>query len=337
LGYHTQVDATEALISYVTHANASLTPEGRLKLAHLVVRDGWAQARVAERLQVSRATVSKWVIRYRALGRDGLEDRSSRPHASPSRTDRRTERRIIALRFTKRWGPHRIGYHLGLPQSTVSKVLNRYNMPLLGHIDLNTGLPVRKPKVVRYEREMPGDLVHVDVKKLGRIPDGGGHRTLGRQAGNRVRNAGVGHSFLHSAIDDNSRLVYSEILTNEKKETAAGFWTRANAFYASHGITVLRVMTDNGSCYRSRFFNDILGDIKHKFTRPYRPQTNGKIERFHRTLAAEWAYARHYSSDDARADTYQDWIHSYNHHRPHTGIGGKSPIDRVHNVNGKNI
>ena len=335
MGYHTQVDATEALISYVTHSNASLTPEGRLKLAQLVVRDGWAQARVAERLQVSRATVSKWVIRYRALGRDGLEDRSSRPHASPCRTDRRTERRIIALRFTKRWGPHRIGYHLGLPQSTVSKVLNRYNMPLLGHIDLNTGLPVRKPKVVRYERERPGDLVHVDVKKLGRIPDGGGHRTLGRQAGNRDRNAGVGHSFLHSAIDDNSRLVYSEILTNEKKETAAGFWTRANAFYGSHGITVLRVMTDNGSCYRSRFFNDALGDIKHKFTRPYRPQTNGKIERFHRTLAAEWAYARHYSSDDARADAYQDWIHSYNHHRPHTGIGGKSPIDRVHNVNGK--
>lgn len=335
MGYHTQVDATEALISYVTHANASLTPEGRLKLAQLVVRDGWAQARVAERLQVSRATVSKWVTRYRAQGRSGLEDHSSRPHSSPSRTDRRTERRIIALRFTRRWGPHRIGYHLHLPQSTVSKVLNRYNMPLLGHIDLNTGLPVRKPKAVRYERENPGDLVHVDVKKLGRIPDGGGHRTLGRKTGRKNR-SGVGHSFLHSAIDDRSRLVYSEILTNEKKETAAGFWERANAFYAAHGVTVLRVMTDNGSCYRSRFFNDALGDISHKFTRPYRPQTNGKIERFHRTLAAEWAYARHYSSDQARADTYQGWIHSYNHHRPHTGIGGKSPIDRVHNVNGKN-
>jgi len=335
LGYHTQADATEALISHVTHSNASLTPEGRLKLARLVVGDGWAQARVAERLQVSRATVSKWVTRYRAHGRDGLGDRSSRPLASPYRTDRRTERRIIALRFTRRWGPHRIGYHLHLPQSTVSKVLNRYHMPLLGHIDLNTGLPVRKPKAVRYERENPGDLVHVDVKKLGRIPDGGGHRTLGRQAGKKNR-SGVGHSFLHSAIDDRSRLVYSEILTNEKKETAAGFWARANTFYASHGITVLRVMTDNGSCYRSQFFNDALGDIKHKFTRPYRPQTNGKIERFHRTLAAEWAYARHYNSDQARADTYQAWIHSYNHHRPHTGIGGKSPINRVHNVSGKN-
>ena len=336
MGYHTQADATEALISYVTHANASLTPEGRLKLAQLVVRDGWAQARVAERLQVSRATVSKWVTRYRAHGWDGLEDRSSRPHASPSRTDRRTERRIIALRFTRRWGPHRIGYHLRLPQSTVSKVLNRYKMPLLGHIDLNTGLPVRKPKPVRYERENPGDLVHVDVKKLGRIPDGGGHRTLGRQAGRRNRRSGVGHCFLHSAIDDHSRLVYSEILTDEKKETAAGFWERANAFYTANGVTVLRVITDNGSCYRSRLFTTALGDVVHKFTRPYRPQTNGKIERFHRTLAAEWAYARHYSSDQARADTYQGWIHSYNHHRPHTCIGGKSPIDRVHNLRGKN-
>lgn len=336
MGYHTQRDATEALISHVTHLNAPLTPEGRRKLVDLVIEDGWAQARVAERLQVSRATVSKWVRRYRAQGLAGLADHSSKPHRSPSQTARRTEHRIIALRFTRRWGPHRIGYHLHLPQSTVSKVLKRYHVPLLGHIDLNTGLPVRKPKPVRYERKNPGDLVHVDVKKLGRIPDGGGHRTLGRQAGKKNR-SGVGHSFLHSAIDDNSRVVYSEILTNEKKETAAGFWQRANAFYASHGVTVLRVMTDNGSCYRSRFFNDALGEIKHKFTRPYRPQTNGKIERFHRTLAAEWAYARHYDSDHARADTYQDWIHSYNHHRPHTGIGGKSPIDRVHNVSRKNI
>ena len=336
MGYHTQSDATEVLVSYVTHANAPLTPEGRRTLVELVVEGGWVQVRVAERLQVSRATVSKWVRRYRADGAAGLADLSSKPHRSPFQTAKRTERRIIALRFTRRWGPHRIGYHLRLPQSTVSKVLNRYRMPLLGHVDLNTGLPVRKLKPVRYERENPGDLVHVDVKKLGRIPDGGGHRTLGRQAGRKNRQPGVGHAFLHSAIDDHSRLVYSEILTNEKKETAAGFWERANAFYAANGVTVLRVMTDNGSCYHSRPFNTALGAIAHKLTRPYRPQTNGKIERFHRTLTTEWAYARHYGSDHARADTYQDWIHSYNHHRPHTGIGGKSPIDRVHNVNGKN-
>lgn len=322
-------------MSYVTHARAALNPTGRLKLVQLVIRDGWTQARVAERLQVSRGTVSKWVARYRAEGAAGLADRSSRPHRSPNQTSQRTERRIVALRVTRRWGPHRIAYHLHLPQSTVSKVLTRYRVPLLGHIDLNTGLRVRKPKPARYERENPGDLVHVDVKKLGRIPDGGGHRTLGRAKGKKNR-SGVGYAYLHSAIDDHSRVVYSEILTNEKQETAARFWDRANAFYAGLGITVTRVMTDNGSCYRSRLFNDTLGQITHKYTRPYRPQTNGKIERFHRTLAAEWAYAHHYASDTARADTYQAWIHHYNHHRPHTGIGGKSPIERVHNVHGKN-
>ncbi|MDN5588430.1 MAG: IS481 family transposase, partial [Brevibacterium sp.] len=326
-------------MSYVTHARAALNPTGRLKIAQLVVNDGWVQARVAERFQVARGTVSKWVARYRVEGEAGLQDRSSRPLRSPNQTERRIERRIIALRVTRRWGPHRISYHLHLPQSTVSKVLTRYRVPLLGHIDLNTGVRVRKPKPVRYERVNAGDLVHVDVKKLGRIPDGGGWRTLGKAVGvkNKKKSVPVGYSFLHSAIDDHSRVVYSEILSDEKKESAAAFWKRANAFYNGLGITVARVMTDNGSCYRSRLFNDALGEaIKHKFTRPYRPQTNGKIERFHRTLAFEWAYAHHYPSDAARAATYQDWIHSYNHHRPHTGIGGKSPIDRVHNVNGKN-
>jgi transposase InsO family protein len=305
-------------------------------LVQLVLEQGWAQARVAERFQVARGTVSKWVARFRAEGAAGLEDRSSRPHRSPNQTPQRTERRIIALRVTRRWGPHRIAYHLGLPRSTVSKVLRRYRVPLLGHIDLNTGVRVRKPKPVRYEHEHPGDLIHVDVKKLGRIPDGGGHRTLGQAKGKKNK-TGVGYSFIHSAIDDHSRMVYSEILGNERQETAAGFWERANTFFTSQGITVLRVLTDNGNCYRSRVFNDALGEgVKHKFTRPYRPQTNGKIERFHRTLAFEWAYARHYGSDAARATTYQAWIHSYNHHRPHTALGGLSPIDRVHNVNGKN-
>lgn len=322
-------------MSYITHARASLTPQGRLKMVLLVVNEKWTQARVAERFQVARGTVSKWVARYKAEGAAGLEDRSSRPRRSPNRTSQRTERRIVALRVSRRWGPHRIAYHLRLPQSTVSKVPSRYQVPLLGHIDLNTGVRVRKPKPVRYEHENPGDLVHVDVKKLGRIPDGGGHRTLGRGRGNRNR-SGVGHLYLHSAIDDHSRLAYSEILENEKKEAAAGFWERANAFFTNHGITVSRVLTDNGSCYRSRLFNDTLGEhVAHKFTRPYRPQTNGKIERFHRTLAFEWAYARHYGSEAERAAAYPAWLHEYNHHRPHTGIGGKSPIDRVHNVHGK--
>lgn len=323
-------------MSYVTHARASLTPAGRLKLVQLVLEGGWTQARVAQRFQVTRSTVSKWVARFRSQGPAGLADRSSRPRRSPNRTPARTERRIIGLRVTRRWGPHRIAYHLGLAQSTVSKVLTRYRVPLLGHIDLNTGIRVRKPKPVRYEHPRPGDLVHVDVKKLGRIPAGGGHRTLGQAKGKKNK-TGVGYSFIHSAIDDNSRVVYSEILDDERQETAAGFWQRAQAFFVSQGITVLRVLTDNGNCYRSRVFNDALGpDVKHKFTRPYRPQTNGKIERFHRTLAFEWAYAHHYDSDAARAASYPAWIHDYNHHRPHTALGGLSPIDRVHNVSGKN-
>lgn len=323
-------------MSYVTHARAALTVEGRIKIARLVIEEGWTQARVAERFQVARSTVSKWVARYRAGGRAGMQDRSSRPVTSPTRTPQRTERRIIGLRVTRRWGPHRIAYHLHLAQSTVSKVLRRYRVPLLGQVDKNTGVRVRRAESVRYERETPGELVHVDVKKLGRIPDGGGWRTLGRPAGRKHR-SGVGYTYLHSAIDDNSRLVYSEILDDERKDTAAGFWERANAFYASEGITVQRVMTDNGSCYRSNAFNTALGeDVKHLYTRPYRPQTNGKIERFHRTLADEWAYATHYASDQQRAESYPAWLHHYNHHRPHTGIRGKSPIDRVHNVNGKN-
>lgn len=194
---------------YVAHPNAPLTPAGRLKLVELVIVDGWGQARVSERLQVSRATVSKWVRRYRADGVAGQGDHSSRPHLSPSRTCRRTERRTLALQFTRRPGPHRIGQHPRLPQVTVSKVLARYRVPLLGHIDLNAGLAVRKPKPVRYERANPGDLVHLDVKKLGRIPDGGGWRTLGRAAGqkNKKRNVPVGHMCLHSTIDDHSRVL----------------------------------------------------------------------------------------------------------------------------------
>jgi len=244
------------------------------------------------------------------------------------------------LRVTRRWGPHRIGYHLGVPRSTVGRVLARYRMPLLADVDLATGLPVRKPKPVRYEVSRPGELVHVDIKKLGRIPDGGGHRTLGRQAGKRNNDGhgrgGRGYAFLHHAVDDYSRVVYSEILGDERKETAANFWNRANTFFTTTGITVTAVMTDNGSCYRSGAFAAALGQakIKHRRTRPYRPQTNGKVERFNRTLALEWAYATPYNSDEERAATYAHWIHFYNHHRPHTGIGGSVPADRVHNLTG---
>lgn len=289
--------------------------------------------RAAERFQCSPATAAKWAARYRA----GLpmHDRSSRPWTSPARLPSRTERRIIALRFTRRWGPHRIAFHLRLARSTVGRVLARFKMPLLRNIDQATGLPVRRPAAVRYEKERPGELAHMDIKKLGRIPDGGGHRVVGRIAGNRNnKKKGRGYAFLHHVIDDHSRLVYSEILGDEKKETVIGFWRRAVAFFADAGITFERLMTDNGPAYRSRAFAAELGTIKHRFTRPYRPQTNGKVERFNRTLAAEWAYATAYDSDEARAATYDAWLHHYNHHRPHTGIGGKTPASRVHNLTG---
>ncbi len=320
----------------MTHANAPLTPEGRRRLVELVVVRGWSLRRAAERFQCSPATAKRWVDRARS----GLPmtDRSSRPYCSPRRCSIRLERRIVALRFTRRWGPHRISYHLGVPRSTVGRVLARYRMPLLHHLDQASGLPIRKPRTVRYEQDRPGQLIHIDIKKLGRIPNGGGHRMIGRQAGARNNDGhgrgGRGYSFLHHAVDDHSRLAYSEILNDERKETAVAFWQRANAFFTAAGITVTAVMTDNGSCYRSRVFAAALGEVKHRFTRPYRPQTNGKVERFNRTLATEWAYAATYLSDEAMAATYGAWLHHYNHHRPHTGIGGQTPSARVHNLTG---
>jgi transposase InsO family protein len=323
-----------------------LAPGGRLKLAKLIVEQGWTVRRAAERMQVSPATAAKWAARLRA----GLPmtDRSSRPHSSPTKTPTRLERRIVSLRYCRRWGPHRISYHLHVPRSTVGRVLQRYRMPLLAHLDQATGLPVRKTKPHRYEATAPGELVHVDIKKLGKIPDGGSWRMFGRgsaqhrraqAATDRAARAGAspsrGYVFLHHAVDDHSRLTYSEQLLDERKETAAGFWLRANAYFAEAGIAVHAVMTDNGACYRSNAFAAALGpDVKHRRTRPYRPQTNGKVERFNRTVMNEWAYAEVYLSDDARASTYADWLHFYNHHRPHTGIGGQVPADRIHYVTG---
>jgi transposase InsO family protein len=310
----------------------------------LIVEQEWPVRRAAERFGCSPATASKWARRYRAG--ELMVDRSSKPRRSPGRCSQRLERRIVALRFTRRWGPHRIGFHLRVPRSTVARVLARYRMPLLSHLDQATGLPVRRPKAVRYEAAAPGQLVHVDVKKLGRIPDGGGWRAHGRGsaqdrrihvARGRAARAGAspsrGYHYLHHAIDDHSRLAYSEILPNERRETAAAFWARARAYFADAGITVTAVMTDNGACYRSHVFADALGaDIKHRRTRPYRPQTNGKVERFNRTLTNEWAYAKTYQSDQERTDAYDTWLHHYNHHRPHTGIGGLVPSARVHNL-----
>ena len=313
------------------HRNAPLTETGRLRLARCVVDDGWPLRRAAERFQVSATTAKRWADRYRDLGEAGMGDRSSRPHHSPRRTPTRTERRIIKVRVLRRWGPARIAFLLRLNPATVHRVLTRYKLARLAHLDRATGQVIR-----RYEHAAPGDLVHVDIKKLGNIPDGGGHKTLGRQAGRKNR-TGAGYSYLHNAVDDHSRLAYSEILTDEKQETATAFWTRAQHFFAQAGITVQRVLTDNGACYRSRTWRDTLtaAGITHKRTRPYRPQTNGKVERFNRTLLDEWAYARPYRTEQERRDAYPRWLHTYNHHRGHTALKGQPPASRVTNLTGQ--
>jgi transposase len=269
----------------VSHRNAPLSETGRLRLARCVVEDGWTLRRAAERFQVAVTTAQRWASRYRQLGAAGMADRSSRPQRSPNQTPTRTERRIIKVRVIRRWGPARIGYLLGIHPSTVHRVLTRHGVARLRWLDRPTGRIIR-----RIESAAVGDLVHMDVKKVGKIPAGGGWRMLGRAVGRinrqadktsgavtRYRNPVRGYHFLHTAIDGHSRLVYSELLADERKETAAAFWTRANAWFNECGITVRKVLTDNGSCYRSQTFRDALGDIEHRRTRPYRPQTNGKV------------------------------------------------------------
>ncbi len=323
------------------HANATLTERGRLKLARCVVDDGWPLRRAAERFQVSVNTATRWAERYRQLGEAGMVDRSSRPHRSPHRTRPKVERKILHLRRSKGLGPVAIGGRLGMHGSTVHKVLVRHGVPKLACVDLATGQPIRKEKPLRYEHPHPGDLVHVDIKKLGRIPDGGGWRVHGRAAGRRNSRASGrsarGYGYIHSAVDDHSRLAYSEILGDEQGPTAVAFWQRAQAFFTAHGVTVRRVLTDNGSCYRSQVWRRCLADagITHKRTRPYRPQTNGKVERYNRTMIVEWAYARPYTSETARRRAFARWQHIYNYHRPHTALGGKPPVTRVTNLCGQ--
>ena len=308
----------------MSHRNAPLSETGRLRLARCVVEDGWSLRRAAERFQVAVTTAARWAGRYRELGESGMADRSSRPHRSPNQTPTRTERRIIKVRVIRRWGPARIAYLLGLNVSTVHNVLTRYGLAKLRWLDRSTGRVIR-----RMESAHCGDLVHVDVKKVGKIPAGGGWRMLGRTIGNRNAHADKspgrrrdrhlirGYHFLHTAIDAHSRLAYSEVLADERKETAAGFWLRANSWFNECGFEVRNVLTDNGSCYRSHAFRDALGDIGHRRTRPYRPQTNGKVERFHRTLADEWAYARLYTSDAQRCAEFHLAAHLQLPPRPH--------------------
>ena len=312
------------------HGNSRLTPHGRLTLV-LRIESGRPVAHVAAEMGISRPTAYKWWRRWRDEGLAGLTDRSSRPRSCPHQTSPELEAQIAELRRELKLGPARLGFRLGVAPSTVHKVLRRLGLNRLSWMDRPTGRVIR-----RYEREAPGELVHVDIKKLGRIPDGGGWRVLGRETTNTHAHKvnRIGYAFVHSAVDDYSRLAYCEVLGDERQETAAAFWARAAAFFTHEGVQVREVLTDNGSCYRSKLFNGALGEIRHHFTRPYRPQTNGKVERLNRTMLEEWAYVRPYASEDDRVAALADWLHLYNHHRGHTALGGRPPISRVSNLGG---
>ena len=329
----------------MSHANAALTPRARLRLAQLIVEDDWAPSAAAKMFMVSVPTARKWAARYRLEGVRGMRDRSSRPRTCPHQTPEPVVRQIVRLRWRHRLGPVQIGGRLQIASSTVHAVLVRCRVNRLSHIDRVSGEPIR-----RYEHTHPGAMLHVDVTKFGNIPDHGGHRFVGRQQGDRNKRATpglprgadhkprTGKAYLHTVIDDHSRVAYVEICADEKATTAAAVLHRAIAWFAERGVEVQRILSDNGSCYRSDAWADACADlgITHKRTRPYRPQTNGKIERFHRTLADGWAYARFYDSETERRAALPGWLHFYNHHRIHSAIGG-TPISRLNNLPGHHI
>jgi transposase InsO family protein len=313
----------------VAHRTARLNPFGRQLLIDRVLREGWTVATAAEAQGISRATGHKWVRRYRLEGPAGLVDRSSRPHRSPRATPAHDVQRIVAARQAWRWGPDRLGPLLGHSASTVGAVLRRSGLPRLADIDRPTGLPVR-----RYEVCHPGALVHQDHKKLGRIPDGGGHRALGRSTEARRRKAGLGYDHFEVIVDDRSRRSVVVQVPDETGASAAGALAQALAVFAADGIAVERVLTDNGVAYRSNAYRAVLGERRHSRTRPYRPQTNGKAERFIGTLIREWAYARPYQSNTERLAALPVFVDFYNQRRPHTALGGLSPSAVVNNVRG---
>jgi transposase InsO family protein len=301
----------------MSHRNARLTVHGRRLLISRIVIDGRPVAHVVKDLGISRATGYKWLARWRSEGQAGLTDRSSVAHRLPGKTPAELEVRVCRLRTDRKLGPARLGALLGMPTSTVHAVLTRHGLHRLAWLDRPTGQPVR------YERAQPGELLHVDVKKLGRLRDGGGWRVHGRdsQASRHARTeqlAGrrVGFDYVHCAIDDHTRLAYAEIHPDEKTTTCAGFLRRAAQHFTAHGISrIQRVMTDNAMNYRrGHAWHQALADLGAgaRFTKRYRPQTNGKAERFNRTLLAEWAYARPYLSNQDRADALPAWLHTYN-------------------------
>jgi transposase InsO family protein len=315
----------------VSHANARTTLYAR-KLIVARVLAGHRPGEVAKQLGISRQTVYKWVRRWRTEGEAGLRDRSSRPHRSPRKTSPETTAAIVAARVEHHAGPLRLAAILGIAASTIGVVLARAGMPRLADVDRLTGelLRGRRHSDRRYERERPGELLHVDVKKLGRIPDGGGWRVHGRSE--EVRGRGLGWDYVHVAIDDHTRLAYAEVLPDERTATCAGFLTRAATWFTGHGVTVERVLTDNAKSYR-------IGNawiaactqlgIGRRFIKPGRPWTNGKAERFNRTLQAEWAYATGWTSNDQRTAALDTWLEHYNTARSHSALKGQPPISRL--------
>jgi transposase InsO family protein len=324
LGLTKAPDRKEALVA---HRRARLTQFGRLLLVSRILEEGWSVPAAAESLGVSRTTAHKWLQRFRGEGIAGLEDRSSAPRRRPRSLTAADVERILRARRRLKVGPHRLGPELGHPRSTVYGVLRRHGLSRLAHLDRPTAAPVR------FERERPGELVHVDVKKLARISPGGGWRILGRSAESRgPRRGGPGYDYLHAAVDDRSRYAYVEVLDDERGTTCAGFVLRAAAHFAERGVRIERVMTDRAKNYvDSRDFAAALIEIGavHRTTAPYRPQTNGKVERFNRTMLDEWAYAKLYRANKARIHALHTWLDTYNHRRPHTALGGLPPISRL--------
>lgn len=321
----------------MSHANARLNLHGRRLLVQRIVVHGRPVAHVAKELGVSRQCAHRWVARYRAEGEAGLLDRSSRPHRCARRTPAEVEQRVLELRRLERRGQDWIGPELGIPARTVSAILRRHRVPYLRECDPLTGEVIRSSKAtaVRYEHDHPGSLLHMDVKKVGRIHDGGGWRAHGREHGQTAaqkRNR-IGFDYIHSVIDDHSRYAYSEVLPDEKGATCAAFLLRAAADFAAHGITrIERVMTDNHFSYKNS--NDVAAAMaalgaRHVFIRPHCPWQNGKVERFNRTLQTEWAYRRIFLSNIARTEALAPWLEFYNTGRRHSAIGGLPPISRL--------
>jgi transposase InsO family protein len=304
-----------------SHKNARLTPKGREAMVRAVVDEGLTRAAAARRFNTTPKTVGKWVERYRKEGVKGLRDRSSRPHCSPSQTPQATCDAVEALR-RQRYTGEQIARQLAIAPATVSRILRRLGLNRFNALE--PAEPVR-----RYERERPGELIHIDIKKLGKFNQIG-HRITGDRSG-QSNSRGVGWEYVHVCIDDHSRIGFADIMPDQKKRSAVAFLKTAVAYYASLGVNVERVMTDNGSCYKSFAFRKACKrlSLRHIRTKPYTPKTNGKVERFIQTSLREWAYAFAYENSRQRKQQLPTWLHRYNWHRPHAGIGDKTPISRL--------